>query len=478
LKILFYPALYHDLFGSIFATEDICSLIPDEEADVAILEEPEHLNWFRVPPQIEEGVDDSTRETLELGWAAKFKHVVGILHTNYSAYMRQYGMGTSFIAASALGALSSIVVRAQCHRLIRLSATLPELNAPKEVTCNVHGVRSEFLGPPEPAEADAEDDFQPAPIYFIGKLIWAKGFDKVLTMQEMFKDATGDYFPFDVYGNGGDEKAIKRAFFGRRGIASASSSASDISENERRARDVAGTKSPEIAQELSPVDLNAALVFAVHGSLRGQIDASENIEILMEDTVVQQQAQQQVAADAELARLKLDVTQQSITQPYPNPLEILGDLSGKTLMTGEATTSAIGKLTDKLVKLGFHISFSKETHEDVEKATSKDGDEKKGSYFDPPQSRFELRRYAIPARFLGTKDHALLRDMVGHKIFLNMSQTEVLCTTTAEALAMGKFVIIPKHRKFGMVHYCKVSKSMFLSSHIICPLSHSVQHFL
>jgi len=46
---------------------------------------------------------------------------------------------------------------------------------------------------------------------------------------------------------------------------------------------------------------------------------------------------------------------------------------------------------------------------------------------------------------LGVKDHALLRDIPQHKILINLSITEVLCTTTAEALAMGKFVIIPEH---------------------------------
>jgi hypothetical protein len=49
LRIKFWEGSYHAGFGSIFPTEDICALIPDVEADVAILEEPEHLNWFRVP---------------------------------------------------------------------------------------------------------------------------------------------------------------------------------------------------------------------------------------------------------------------------------------------------------------------------------------------------------------------------------------------------------------------------------------------
>jgi len=40
-------------------------------------------------------------------------------------------------------------------------------------------------------------------------------------------------------------------------------------------------------------------------------------------------------------------------------------------------------------------------------------------------------------------DHVKLAET--HKIFINPSTSEVLCTTVAEALAMGKFVIIPSH---------------------------------
>ena len=45
LQIRFYSALYHDMFGSIFATVDICSIVPQDEADIAILEEPGEFFW-------------------------------------------------------------------------------------------------------------------------------------------------------------------------------------------------------------------------------------------------------------------------------------------------------------------------------------------------------------------------------------------------------------------------------------------------
>lgn len=74
LEIKFYSASYHDEYHSIFPMGDITELIPDEEADVCVLEEPEHLNWYRAPTA--------------RAWLDKFKHVVGIIHTNYLVYSR------------------------------------------------------------------------------------------------------------------------------------------------------------------------------------------------------------------------------------------------------------------------------------------------------------------------------------------------------------------------------------------------------
>lgn len=103
MKILFYEAGYNEGFGSIFPSVDICSLIPDEEADVAILEEPEHLNWLRSPKRYKESPDEidarkkekkarkhkknkkkirhvpTAKERAECGWRFKFRHAVGIM---------------------------------------------------------------------------------------------------------------------------------------------------------------------------------------------------------------------------------------------------------------------------------------------------------------------------------------------------------------------------------------------------------------
>jgi digalactosyldiacylglycerol synthase len=63
----------------------------------------------------------------------------------------------------------------------------------------------------------------------------------------------------------------------------------------------------------------------------------------------------------------------------------------------------------------------------------------------PDKEAAEAKSKALDLDFVfhGPLDHAELA--YTHKIFLNPSVSEVLCTTSAEALAMGKFVILPSH---------------------------------
>jgi glycosyltransferase involved in cell wall biosynthesis len=416
LRIRFWEGSYHAGFGSIFPTEDICSLIPADEADVAILEEPEHLNWFRVPPSTK-GSDASptAKEATTLpteggstisswGWAHKFRFVVGILHTNYGAYMRQYGMGTALVTAPALNSLSALVVRAYCHRVIRLSDTLTSLDPALEVTSNVHGVRDEFLAAPS-SDATPEDAAALAPVYFIGKIIWAKGFDSVLELQEAYRERTGCYFGMDVYGGGEDMKSVQRAFFGRRKANKTATSSDDGSSSHGVLSD---------SEHESGDEKSAAGIFRNPSSLREQVESSGEV------------AGEVVTKTDDLG-----------------PADVFADLSGKTLQSGAETAaetaSAALKVVESVLEQGIG-AFGLEKSSSSSKSRAS-----KAFSLAPVRSRFKWRKTPLPARFMGVKDHIELRELLAQKIFLNMSTTEVLCTTSAEAMAMGKFVILPRH---------------------------------
>lgn len=298
---------------------DIMSVMNGTILDVCILEEPEHCNWYRAPGE---------------GWTKRFNFVVGIVHTSkYSISDVEFAssnLETDILAADykeyasshysglwtapALAMVSSAMVRAYCHKIIKLSDTLQTYAIEKETTANVHGVRQVFLdegrrraevGYPLPLPIHEKDR-----VYFVGKLLWAKGLDIMLELQDYYKQCTGKYFDIDIYGSGPDERSIMKAFLGRKNLE----------------------------------------------AKRGEEEAEASVE----------------------------------------------DIS----MSGMA----------KLLKVMDSMEF--------------------------PSSFAELRRQAIPASFPGRVDHAELTE---HDIFVNPSVSEVLCTTTAEALAMGKFVIIPVH---------------------------------
>lgn len=189
LSIVWYTARYHSTLSSIFAMGDIFQHldVPDDAA--CVLEEPEHLNFYRVP-----GKDT---------WRGAFSHVVGIIHTNYKAYASHHYSGV--VTGPLVGALSSWCVRASCDRVIKLSSVLQYFCAEKEITCNVHGIRQEFLDVPAPCGNK---------VYFLGKMLWAKGLDKILSLQHAYKKQKGDFFPMDIYGSGPEQAEIQQAFLG------------------------------------------------------------------------------------------------------------------------------------------------------------------------------------------------------------------------------------------------------------------------
>ena len=281
IAIQWYTAHYHPHLSSIFAVDDVCDAclnVPSDHTAVVVLEEPEHLNCYRGPGKAT--------------WGQRFGHVIGIVHTNYRAYAQSHASG--LVMGPLVGAIFASLVRTYCDKVIKLSDVLQSYSPEKQVTCNVHGIRDEFLQMPPPTGNK---------VYFIGKLLWAKGLDKMLTLQARYKKATGSYFALDVYGSGPQQDEIKLAFLGKQ---------------------------------------------------------------------QQQQARRW-------------------------------------------TSSA--------------SSVSREPDDD---SSSKEEDHGK-----QPSSP------KMPVEFMGRMDHAALSSE--YKVFVNPSITEVLCTTTAEALAMGRFVIIPHH---------------------------------
>jgi len=191
LRVRFYPARYLPAYGSIFPMGDMLGLVPDDEADVAILEEPEHINWFKPSGE---------------PWTEKFVYVIGIMHTNYQLYARGETLG--WFKEHAVRWLNVWMARAYCDRIIKLSATLQEYAPEKEVVCNVHGIRDAFLeigdrAALEPPRGGA---------YFIGKMLWGKGYDLMLELMAHAKRRMGAAFPLDVYGSGPDQAAIQRQF--------------------------------------------------------------------------------------------------------------------------------------------------------------------------------------------------------------------------------------------------------------------------
>ncbi|GJN02993.1 hypothetical protein PR202_ga20389 [Eleusine coracana subsp. coracana] len=189
-KISFYPGKFSKERRSIIPAGDTSQFIPSKEADIAILEEPEHLNWYHHGKR----------------WTDKFNHVIGVAHTNYLEYIKREKNGA--LQAFLVKHINNWVTRAYCHKVLRLSAATQDL--PRSVICNVHGVNPKFLsiGEKFAAERKCGQKALSKGAYFLGKMVWAKGYRELIDLLSKHKNDLVD-FKLDVYGNGEDSEAVQ-----------------------------------------------------------------------------------------------------------------------------------------------------------------------------------------------------------------------------------------------------------------------------
>lgn len=182
IDVRFYEGVYSDDLCSILPVGAITDVFADDTLvkDVCILEEPEHLTWHH-SGQV---------------WTELFNLVVGIIHTNYIEYAKNFGFfGPQ--KALALLFLNVWVCRGYCHRVIKLSNAVQEF--PNSITSNVHGVRDNFLQ----TGRSREGSF-PRGAYFMGKVLWAKGYRDLIDHMIDHYHVRGRQLPIDFFGSGPD----------------------------------------------------------------------------------------------------------------------------------------------------------------------------------------------------------------------------------------------------------------------------------
>lgn len=191
-SIKFYPGKFSKEMRSILPVGDITECIPDEVADIAVLEEPEHINWYHHGRR----------------WKNKFRRVIGVVHTNYLAYVRREKNGQ--VIACFLRYANTWVTRIYCHKIIRLSGATQDL--PRSVVCNVHGVNPKFLevGKLKLRQLQNGEAAFTKGAYYIGKMVWSKGYRELLDLLSKYQSKLGG-LEVDLYGSGEDSDEVRKS---------------------------------------------------------------------------------------------------------------------------------------------------------------------------------------------------------------------------------------------------------------------------
>jgi digalactosyldiacylglycerol synthase len=176
LQIKFYPATYKSNLGSILPTRAISKKVLN--CDWLILEEPEHLNWKH--PWNRFHLHSS--------------HVTGIVLTNYPYYIKQAQPLIPFLPW-LVGLYNRWLIRFHCNDVIRPSNAIPEF--PDSQSIHINGIHPSFLKTPFIHKASKK-------IYYIGKLIWDKGFRELIDLlpKTNIKE-------MDIFGIGKDQATIE-----------------------------------------------------------------------------------------------------------------------------------------------------------------------------------------------------------------------------------------------------------------------------
>eukprot|EP00850_Spirogloea_muscicola_P011713 SM000073S21489 [mRNA] locus=s73:545398:552936:- [translate_table: standard] len=382
-RIQFYDAQYDPRKRSIMPTDrsDITVLIHKSEADVAVLEEPEHLCWYHfIGPR----------------WRTKFKLVVGVAHTNYIEYIRREPKEGGPLTAIFVWLYNIIVVRANCHVVIRLSRGVQQFA--HSVVCNIHGVAPQFLK------------------YSCNQVELAMMAEKKQEVAEELRAGMPhiEVGPGDIH------------------LSSSSESVGSKLEAESEWKTLRPSRPTEAMQ------IGRVLSFSRGAYFIGKVLWGKGYEELCKllSSHCERFGYPSKPPDSSTSghhdRMQNGTAISSADLESRQPQE-------HTFEVEDVTSSS------QRGENGGHES----TVESGSSANTVGGNSRVwidiyGSGSDEDAVMAYARKQNLPLTFHGRKDHA---DPIiaPYKVFVNAAVSDVLCTTTAEAIAMGKFVVITDH---------------------------------